>query len=497
MSELIRKVIESPRGTDGLFIQPSEVGPDRELVENRNRLNFANNFSYADQWTGNTRTFDPEGRYNCGACNKANGDDCLLISIAIDRQAGSCRHWENLCAGDPELDMAGVETPDLASYGVAENGKGFGCHRCPFAVAAIATDSRGRDLYCAKGDFRTGGDACCQLNGAEVLEMPKLGNTQGKNQHMPPRCGAPAGRQNAAKPRFSAALQANGVLELMVYGDIVNAATISMLEAWGYSTDGFVSALNVKRALDEGGEYASVRVRINSPGGDAFEGIAIHALLSSAGKSVETLVDGIAASAASIIAMAGSTRTMGRSAMMMIHDAWTYGSGNSRDFRKLASTLDKIDGSIAEAYVARTGKPASEIRALMNAETWMSAQDCVDGGFATAIAQEPNEEEEAAAMAMARGFKTLAKLKHVPDNLRDPAAASPNASNDNDCDCDCEACKDNRCQECSNEDCDDPNCKDCPMQEESAAASAPLAPAAASNLTLMQSRQWEMEHGIR
>ncbi len=166
-----RKIVTCPVGKDGLFVQSSELGPDRELVENHNRLNFANNFSFADRWTGNTRTYDPDGNYNCGACNKADGKACLLIPIVIDRTAGSCRHWENLCAGDPELKLSVVdpETAEVASYGVAANGKGFGCHRCPFASPAFQPDSQGRTLYCGKGDFRTVGTACCQLNGAEVV----------------------------------------------------------------------------------------------------------------------------------------------------------------------------------------------------------------------------------------------------------------------------------------------------------------------------------------
>jgi hypothetical protein len=60
------------------------------------------------------------------------------------------------------------KTPEVASYGVAQNGVGFGCHRCPYASRAIQPDSRGRDLYCGKGDFRTYGTACCALNGAPV-----------------------------------------------------------------------------------------------------------------------------------------------------------------------------------------------------------------------------------------------------------------------------------------------------------------------------------------
>lgn len=165
----VRKIVTMPRGKDGLFVQPKEVGPDRELVEMHNRVNFANNLSYADQWTGNTRTFDPKGNYNCGACNKANKTKCLWIQITINPIAASCRHWEDLCAGDPELDLAGIETAEMASYGVSENGRGFGCHRCPYASKAHAPDSKGRDMYCGKGDFRTGWNACCQINGAAVV----------------------------------------------------------------------------------------------------------------------------------------------------------------------------------------------------------------------------------------------------------------------------------------------------------------------------------------
>jgi|SRR5579872_3586349 len=164
-----RKIIDTPRDGDGLFIQPKETGPDREIVENHNRQNFAHLFSFADPYTGNTRTYDEEGRYNCGRCNKADKSDCLVIPVKIDTEAGSCRHWENLCAGDPELRLTGVETAEMASYGVAKNGVGFGCKRCPFSEKAVAPDSRGRPSYCRKGDFRTFPNACCQINGAEVV----------------------------------------------------------------------------------------------------------------------------------------------------------------------------------------------------------------------------------------------------------------------------------------------------------------------------------------
>jgi len=292
-------------------------------------------------------------------------------------------------------------------------------------------------------------------------------------------------KQAASRPHFRASLKDDETLELMVYGDIVDAGTMSMLESWGYSTDGFVSALGVKKALDDAAQSCSrVLVRINSPGGDAFEGVAINALLSSQPKPVECCVDGIAASAASIIFMAGGVRKMGCSAMLMIHDAWSGCVGNSRDMRKMADTLDKIDQSIAQSYMSRTGKTAEEIQSLMDEETWLSAQDCVDQGFATAVVEMP-QEQSAVAMAQARQFKALGRFKTPPAlaATKDPTPAA------NYCACRCEACMDGTCTSCSDEDCVDGSCKECPIQNPP--------PESRSNLSLMRCMQWQMERGIR
>jgi ATP-dependent protease ClpP protease subunit len=259
--------------------------------------------------------------------------------------------------------------------------------------------------------------------------------------------------RKSAKPQFRASLGTDGALELLIYGDIVDSATISMLEGWGYPTDGLISSLNVKKALDVGGDYSKVRLRINSPGGDVFEGMAIHSLLQDCGKPVEARVDGIAASAASVIAMAADTRIMGRTAMMMIHNAWAMCVGNKADMTKMADSLDTIDDSIAAAYVDRTKMSLAAVKSLMDDETWFSAQDCIDNGLATAIIAAPAE-NEVEVMAQARRFRMLGKLRHVPEQFR--------ASDQ--CECECEACKDGDCEGCTNEDCDDPNCKDCPMQ---------------------------------
>lgn len=171
----VRLVVNLKRGPDGLYVQPTTTGPKYELEENHRRMGFAEGYKYADKTTGNTRTFDDQGDYPCGRCNKADGKKCLFVCegtapnyekpITIDRDAGSCGYWENLCAGDPELNNA-QKPRVVAVYGVAKNGNGFGCHRCPFASRAFEPDSRGRDLFCGKGCFRVPGNACCELNGA-------------------------------------------------------------------------------------------------------------------------------------------------------------------------------------------------------------------------------------------------------------------------------------------------------------------------------------------
>lgn len=243
------------------------------------------------------------------------------------------------------------------------------------------------------------------------------------------------------KPQFRAALQPSGVLEILVYEEI----------GYDWWTDGGVTAKTVKQAMDAASGFETITLRINSPGGDAFEGAAIYSLLRASGKPVNVFIDGIAASAASIIAMAGETITMSNVAMMMVHNAWTICLGDAEDMRKTADTLDKVSASIAQAYVSRTGKTAEEIKAIMDAETWMGAQECVDQGFATAVAA-PEEKDEAA-MALASGFRALAKMKRVPAALKNDAA-----DGDPECTCPCAACVDGDCEGCTTEDCQFENC---------------------------------------
>lgn len=233
------------------------------------------------------------------------------------------------------------------------------------------------------------------------------------------------------KPCFRASVDGD-TLELLVYEDIG--------ENWW--SGGGITAKNVKQQIDQAGSYSSITVRINSPGGDAFEGVAIMNVLKSQKKPVNVHVDGIAASAASIIAMAGDTITMGTSSMMMIHNAWTFCAGNADDMRQCGNVLDTISRSMGEAYVAKTGKTAAEIKTLMDAETWLSAQECLDQGFATSITAESDDAEQ---MSLAKSFKALGKLHNVPEALKPAANAGVMAAG---CSCACANCKDDDCAGC-------------------------------------------------
>ena len=175
--ETVRLVVRPQMG-NGLFVQPKPAGDNtgrakREMEERLNRLNFAAHFHYEDPWTPRIAavTFDHQGDYNCGRCNKLDSKShCLIVPIRVDAKAGSCKHWEIRCAGDREIDVSHIgHTPQQAMYGTAQNGRGFGCHRCPFAGRAHEADSVGRDLYCGKGDFRVPWNACCELNGAPTV----------------------------------------------------------------------------------------------------------------------------------------------------------------------------------------------------------------------------------------------------------------------------------------------------------------------------------------
>ncbi len=167
------------------------------------------------------------------------------------------------------------------------------------------------------------------------------------------------------------------------------------------------------RALGDGVE--TLNVRINSMGGEVFEGLAIYRHLAEHAARKVVHVDGIAASIASIIAMAGNEIRVAEAGRMMIHDAAGMAWGTAEAMRETADRLDSITGSLTDIYVARTGAKREQVREWMQAETWFTASDAVANGFATTVAENIR--------VAACGFDPL-KHKHI---RRPPAglAAAP------------------------------------------------------------------------
>lgn len=141
-----------------------------------------------------------------------------------------------------------------------------------------------------------------------------------------------------------------------------------------------------------------IHVRINSKGGDVFDGIAVHNLLKASGKSIEVEIVGLAASIASVIAMAGDTIRMHKISQLMVHNCWTWAMGNASDFRKLADDMDKIMESSKIAYLDRAGEKltAPKLDQLLEAETYLTAQEAYDFGLCDEIigVEQPVEEKE-------------------------------------------------------------------------------------------------------
>lgn len=140
-----------------------------------------------------------------------------------------------------------------------------------------------------------------------------------------------------------------------------------------------------KEELDALGDVDEIRVYINSDGGDVFAGQAIYSMLKRHKARVVVYIDGLAASIASVVAMAGDVVYMPKNAMMMIHNPWTIGMGDANEFRELAEVLDKVRESIIVVYQEKTGLGRDEIIELLDAETWMTAEEAVEKGFADEV----------------------------------------------------------------------------------------------------------------
>lgn len=192
----------------------------------------------------------------------------------------------------------------------------------------------------------------------------------------------------------------NNVAQIDIFGDIVS-------EKW---FDEETSATSFRDALKELGDVSTINLSINSGGGSVFDGIAIYNMLKSHKATVNVYVEGLAASIASVIAMAGDTITMRYGSMMMVHMPWTLSQGNAEEMRKTADTLEKTGDSIVDIYSERTGISSDDIRNFMNEETWLSAEEAVEQGWATKL-----DKKEAVMNSVPK--EILGRFSNVPKNV--------------------------------------------------------------------------------
>lgn len=162
----------------------------------------------------------------------------------------------------------------------------------------------------------------------------------------------------------------------------------------------------------------TINVRINTPGGDVFDGLAIFNSLKDHGAQIQVKIDGIAASIGSIIAMAGHSITMGESAFLMIHNPWALAVGNAADMREMAVTLDKIGGSLAGIYASRAKTSKEQAQSWMDAETWFTADEAKAAGLADAV------QGGASSAAQNAAAFDLSGYAHAPKALTDRPESS-------------------------------------------------------------------------
>ncbi|MEB7863878.1 Clp protease ClpP [Staphylococcus xylosus] len=189
--------------------------------------------------------------------------------------------------------------------------------------------------------------------------------------------------------------------EIYIYGDIVSSK-------WD-ETD--VTAVDFKNELNQLGDISEIDVHINSAGGNVFEGHAIYNMLKMHKAKVNIYVDALAASIASVIAMSGDTIFMHKNSFMMIHNSWIMTLGNSKDLRQTADLLDKTDQSSNNAYLDKaTNLSEEELKQLLEAETWLTADEALEKGLADEILG-------ASEIAASISKDSYQIFKHVPENI--------------------------------------------------------------------------------
>ena len=169
--------------------------------------------------------------------------------------------------------------------------------------------------------------------------------------------------------------------DLYIYGEITSYG-------WDESD---VSAYSFKEELEELKNVSEINVHINSYGGETVQGLAIYNLLKQHSATINVYVDGAACSSASIIAMAGNKVYMTKSSLMMIHNCWTCTSGNAKELRKQADDMDKISVAYISAYMSKVNITEDRLKELLDEETWLTAEECIEMGFADETIEDEQE----------------------------------------------------------------------------------------------------------
>lgn len=195
--------------------------------------------------------------------------------------------------------------------------------------------------------------------------------------------------------------RANKTGEIYIYGDIVSYK-------WD---DSDVTAKSFKDDLDALGDIDTLNIYINSAGGSVFQGQAIYSILKRHKAHKNVYIDGIAASIASVIAMAGDAIFMPKNAMVMIHRPWTIAIGNVDDMLAAAEALEKIGIAIKATYMERFKESEDKLQELLDAETWLTADECLEYGLCDEVTGEKQ-------IAASLNSEVLSKYRNVPDFLK-------------------------------------------------------------------------------
>lgn len=202
-----------------------------------------------------------------------------------------------------------------------------------------------------------------------------------------------------------------GHAEVMIYDEI---------GLWGVTAKEFVDEIN---AL----EVKRMDLRLNTPGGSVFDGNAIYNALVRHPADITVYVDGLAASMGSVIALAGSKVVMAENALFMVHNPWTIALGDADDLRETAAVLDKLRDGIVQTYRGKTGAGIEEVQAAMDAETWYTADEALEAGYADEVSIRMGAKATASMKAAMARFKNAPPLEGHVDAIEEAEASHEHA----------------------------------------------------------------------